>query len=142
MPRHVPKLLIIDEGWKLFRHRSIAQYVMSIAKLGRAYNVWCIFIVQELSDMVSTVEGKSYLNNAGTKFLMKNTESEAQMLLEHMGLSEEERDTITAFDTGECLLLTDRHRLLVSIEPLLTSMRCLTQTQTRERRAAAGGARA
>jgi len=118
MPRHVPKLLIIDEGWKLFRHRSIAQYVMSIAKLGRAYNVWCIFIVQELSDMVSTVEGKSYLNNAGTKFLMKNTESEAQMLLEHMGLSEEERDTITAFDTGECLLLTDRHRLLVSIEPL------------------------
>lgn len=118
MPRHVPKLLIIDEGWKLFRHRSIAQYVMSIAKLGRAYNVWCVFIVQELSDMVSTVEGKSYLNNAGTKFLMKNTEAEAQLLLEHMGLSEEERDTITAFDTGECLLLTDRHRLLVRIEPL------------------------
>ena len=118
MPRHVPKLLIIDEGWKLFRHRSIAQYVMSIAKLGRAYNVWCIFIVQELSDMVSTAEGKSYLSNAGTKFLMKNTESEAQLLLEHMSLSEEEKDAITSFDTGQCLLLTDKHRLLVTIEPL------------------------
>lgn len=117
MPRHIPKLLIIDEGWKLFRHKSIAQYVTSIAKLGRAYNVWCIFIVQELSDMLHTHEGKSYLNNAGTKFLMKNTESEAQLLLEHMNLSEDEKNAITLFDTGQCLLLTDKHRLVVSIEP-------------------------
>lgn len=118
MPRHVPKLLIIDEGWKLFRHKSIAQYVTSIAKLGRAYNVWCVFIVQELSDMVNTTEGKSYLNNAGTKFLMKNTESEAQLLLDHMSLSEDEKNAITLFDTGQCLLLTDKHRLLVSIDAL------------------------
>ena len=118
MPRHVPKLLIIDEGWKLFRHKSIAQYVTSIAKLGRAYNVWCVFIVQELSDMIRTDEGKSYLSNAGTKFLMKNTESEAQLLLEHMNLSEDEKNAITLFDTGQCLMLTDKHRLLVSIDPL------------------------
>ncbi len=117
MPRHVPKLLIIDEGWKLFRHKSIAQYVASIAKLGRAYNVWCIFIVQELSDMIHSHEGKSYLNNAGTKFLMKNTESEAQLLLEHMNLSEDEKNAITLFDTGQCLLLTDKHRLVLSVEP-------------------------
>lgn len=117
MPRHIPKLLIIDEGWKLFRYKSIAQYVTSIAKLGRAYNVWCVFIVQELSDMLHTHEGRSYLNNAGTKFLMKNTESEAQLLLEHMNLSEDEKNAITLFDTGQCLLLTDKHRLIISVEP-------------------------
>lgn len=117
LPKHVPKILVVDEGWLLFTMQSTARFMNLIARTGRKLNVIFIFITQRPEDVIANEYGRALLDNSDTKILLRNNELATVKTGEALQLSKEERDMLINFVKGECLLLTREHRLRVQIRP-------------------------
>jgi hypothetical protein len=117
LPKHVPKILVVDEGWLLFTMQSTARFMNLIARTGRKLNVIFIFITQRPEDVIANEYGRALLDNSDTKLLLRNNELATIKIAEAMQLSREEKDMLVNFVKGECLLITREHRLRVQIKP-------------------------
>ena len=117
LPKHIPKLLVVDEGWLLFTMQSTARFMNLIARTGRKLNVVFIFITQRPEDVIANEYGRALLDNSDTKILLRNNELATMKIADALQLSKEEKDMLINFVKGECLLITREHRLRVQIKP-------------------------
>jgi hypothetical protein len=114
MPRSEKKVLIIDEGWTLFgsegRNLVVAgKFVEEIARQGRHHNVMFILATQRISDFLNGDEkspGKVMIDLCETKFILKHEPTDADVLMENLKITEEERRYIVDASPGYGLLLT------------------------------------
>lgn len=116
-PAHVPKVLVLDEGWLVFKIPTTARFVEMIARTGRKLNVLFLFISQRPEDVIRQETGRAILENADTKILLRNTEIASQEVAEAMWLSQRERDMLPLLANGEALMFAGEHRLRVRITP-------------------------
>lgn len=116
-PLELPKILVIDEGWMLFKIPFAAEFIETIARAGRKLNVFFIFITQRPADVIANEKGRAILENADTKILLKNDESAASEIANTLRLSDHESEILPNFIRGEALLLTGEHRLRVRFTP-------------------------
>lgn len=127
-PLQTPKILLVDEGWMLFKIPYAADFVETIARAGRKLNVFFIFISQRPHDFITNEKGRAILENADTKILMKNDESAATEIAKALRLSEHEQDILPNFLPGEALLLTGDHRLRVKFVPTEEELKTFSTT--------------
>jgi hypothetical protein len=130
LPKHVPKILVVDEGWLLFTMQSTARFMNLIARTGRKLNVIFIFITQRPEDVIANEYGRALLDNSDTKILLRNNELATIKIAEAMQLSKEEKDMLVNFVKGECLLITREHRLRVQIKPTDEELEMFSTTPT------------
>ena len=130
LPRHIPKLLVVDEGWLLFTMQSTARFMNLIARTGRKLNVIFIFITQRPEDVIANEYGRALLDNSDTKILLRNNELATMKIGEALQLSKEEKEMLVNFVKGECLLLTREHRLRVQIKPTDEELELFSTTPT------------
>lgn len=116
-PAHVPKVLVVDEGWLVFKIPTTARFVEMIARTGRKLNVLFLFISQRPEDVIRQETGRAILENADTKILLRNTEIASQEVSEALWLSQRERDMLPLLANGEALVFSGEHRLKVRITP-------------------------
>ncbi len=116
-PTHLPKVLVVDEGWLVFKIPSTARFIEMIARTGRKLNVLFLFISQNPEDVIRQETGRAILENADTKILLRNTEIAAHMVAETMWLSQREREMLPILQNGEALMFAGEHRLRVKITP-------------------------
>jgi hypothetical protein len=116
-PAHVPKVLVVDEGWLVFKIPSTARFIEMIARTGRKLNVLFLFISQNPEDVIRQETGRAILENADTKILLRNTEIAAHMVAETMWLSQREKEMLPVLQNGEALMFAGEHRLRVKIAP-------------------------
>jgi type IV secretory pathway VirB4 component len=130
LPKHVPKILVVDEGWLLFTMQSTARFMNLIARTGRKLNVIFIFITQRPEDVIANEYGRALLDNSDTKILLRNNELATIKIAEALQLSREEKDMLINFVKGECLLITREHRLRVQIKPTDEELEMFSTTPT------------
>ena len=116
-PAHVPKVLLVDEGWLVFKIPATARFVEMIARTGRKLNVLFLFISQRPEDLIKQETGRAILENADTKILLRNTEIASQEVAEALWLSHREREMLPLLGNGEALVFAGEHRLRVRITP-------------------------
>lgn len=116
-PKHVPKILVIDEGWLLFKIPTAARFVEMIARTGRKLNVVFLFITQRPADVLESEKGRVILENSDTRILLRNAEIASQEVANALWLSKRERDILPLLMKGEALIFTGEHRLRVRITP-------------------------
>jgi hypothetical protein len=117
LPVSVPKILVIDEGWLLFRMSSAGKFLELVARAGRKYNVIFMFATQQPEDVLEDRYGRAIADNSDTKFILGNTEKATQKIKESLDLSDQEAGMLPAMHRGQALLLTKDHRLRVQITP-------------------------
>lgn len=122
-PLYVPKILLIDEGWMLFKMSSAGKFLDGIARMGRKLNVIFLFVTQRPEDIIDNEYGRGIADNAGTKILMQNTEQSSQKIAKAMSLSPQEADMLKTFSRGESLFLTKEYRMRVQITPSSEELR-------------------
>jgi type IV secretory pathway VirB4 component len=130
LPKHIPKILVVDEGWLLFTMQSTARFMNLIARTGRKLNVIFIFITQRPEDVIANEYGRALLDNSDTKILLRNNELATIKIAEALQLSREEKDMLVSFVKGECLLITREHRLRVQIKPTDEELEMFSTTPT------------
>jgi hypothetical protein len=116
-PVHVPKMLVVDEGWLVFKIPTTARLVEMIARTGRKLNVLFLFISQRPEDVIKQETGRAILENADTKILLRNTEIASHELSDALWLSQREREMLPLLANGEALVFAGEHRLRVRITP-------------------------
>jgi hypothetical protein len=116
-PAHIPKILVVDEGWLVFKVPSTARFIEMIARTGRKLNVLFLFISQNPEDVIRQETGRAILENADTKILLRNTEVAAYVIAETLWLSQHEKEMLPVLQNGEALMLVGEHRLRMMVKP-------------------------
>jgi type IV secretory pathway VirB4 component len=127
-PLRTPKILLIDEGWMLFKMPSAGKFLDSIARIGRKLNVIFLFVTQRPEDIIDNEYGRGIADNAGTKILLQNTEQASQKIAKAMSLSPQEADMLKTFSRGEALFLTKDYRLRIQITPSREELKIFSTT--------------
>lgn len=144
--RTVEKAIMIDEVWQLIGASSnslAAEYVLEIAKIIRGYGGSSLFSTQDLNDFFSLDGGKygrGIINNCKTKIVLNLEEEEAQRVESVLGLSESEVMSITRFERGSGLIITNNNTVTVDFKSskleaaLITTDRVQLQQMVRKKR--------
>lgn len=85
------KVAIIEEIGVLFQIPEALQFVASLYKLGRAYNLWPVGVTQEINDFR---KGQSLINNTSQFIIGKVSAEEARTVVEVLGLKPASLDLI------------------------------------------------
>ncbi len=116
-PRHVSKLLVIEEAWFVLRLPSTAAILSNIARSGRKENLHLIVMTHDIDDFLQNEYGAAILKNSATVFLLGLKASTAKTLQEVLDLSDNERDEITYLDKGQAIMRADRNRVKLKVKP-------------------------
>src|SRR5581483_11005547 len=74
------RLLIVDEAWQLMRYEDSANFMFSIAKRARKYNMGITTITQDVEDFMASRMGRAIVANASMQFLLKQSPSAVDVL--------------------------------------------------------------
>ncbi len=104
-----PKVVLIDEGWSLLRSKEAANYILEFIKTSRKFNASLGFISQEIEDLLSSKTGKSILNTACVKILMRQNPSNIDLIGNTLKLNEQAMNYLLTAPNGFGLLVTENN---------------------------------
>jgi len=116
------KAIAIDEVWQLIGSNSspqAAEYLVEMAKIGRAYNTSIIFATQDINDFFSLEGGKygkAIISNSKTKIVLNLEPHEAEKCGEVLNLTATELHKIKNFDRGHGLLSSNGNNIAVHFQ--------------------------
>jgi len=117
LPANRQKILLIDEGWMLFKMPGAEKYIDMIVRMGRKLNVKFIFVSQKVEDLANEKGGYGkIIDNIETKVLMLMEEDAANKAASILKLSPHEVNKITSFEAGNGIFITSKHRIHVKFE--------------------------
>ena len=102
MPRDVPKYVVLDEGWALFRDEATAESVEELARRARKYNVIIMLATQNVEDIARHRHAMALFRNCDTKIFLKL--EERRQMAEVLGLPEPEIGILLAAEPGEAMV--------------------------------------
>ena len=116
------KAIIIDEVWQLIGSGSspqAAEFLVEMAKIGRAYNTSVIFATQDINDFFSLEDGKyskAIIANSKTKIILNLEPHEAEKCGEVLNLTPTEVHKIKNFERGHGLLSSNGNNIAVRFQ--------------------------
>lgn len=116
------KAIFLDELWALIGEKATtasAAFVVRAFRIIRAYGGAAIAATQGINEFFSLEDGKygkTILNMAKTKILMKMEQEEATRVGDILNLTTAERQQLTRFHRGEALISTNANHVLVDIQ--------------------------
>ena len=126
------KAIVIDEVWQLIGSSSspqAAEYLVEMAKIGRAYNTSIIFATQDINDFFSLENGKygkAILSNSKTKIILNMESHEAERCGEVLGLTATEVHKIKNFERGYGLLSCNGNNIAVRFQASAMELSLIT----------------
>lgn len=124
MDRTMKKAILIDEIWQLLGSGSgsssnmAAEFCLEVAKIIRGYGGGLISSTQDLSDFFAFDEGRfgrAILNNSKTKMVLNLEPDEAEYVRETLKLTRTEIRSITQFERGQGLLISNNNKVPINI---------------------------
>lgn len=116
------KAIVIDEVWQLIGSVSsplAAEFLVEMAKVGRAYNTSIIFATQDINDFFSLEDGKygkAIISNSKTKIILNLEPHEAEKCGEILGLTATEVHKIKNFERGYGILSSNGNNIAVRFQ--------------------------
>ncbi len=122
------RLLIIDEAWQLMKYEDSANFMFSLAKRCRKYNLGLTTISQDVEDFISSRMGRAIVANSSMQLLLKQSPSAVDLLADVFKLTSEESKRLSQFPVGQGLFFAGQNHVHVQILPSPTETSIISTT--------------
>ena len=126
LPRHLPKLVVIDEVWLYTSMPAAAQFLESVARRGRKRNIFFVLNTQRVADVLESSGGRALIENCATKVLLRQDESAIGLISEVFALSTSEREALLEFAPGQGILIAENVHVPVNFVATPTEYQLFT----------------
>ena len=120
------RLLIVDEAWQLMKYEDSANFMFSLAKRARKYELGITTISQDVEDFISSRVGRAIVANASMQILLKQSTSAIDGLASVFRLTSEEAKRLSAFPVGQGLFFAGQNHVHIQIIASPTEHRLIT----------------
>lgn len=128
------RMLIIDEAWQLMKYEDSANFMFSLAKRARKYNLGITTITQDVEDFMGSRMGRAIVANASMQFLLKQSPSAVDVLADVFKLTSEEKKRLSQFPVGQGLFFAGQNHVHIQIvaSPTETALISTTPQQMQQ----------
>jgi type IV secretory pathway VirB4 component len=118
------RILIVDEAWQLMKYEDSANFLFSLAKRARKYNLGITTITQDVEDFMGSRMGRAIVANASMQILLKQSASAVDVLADTFKLTSEEKKRLSQFPVGQGLFFAGSNHVHIQIaaSPTETSL--------------------
>lgn len=109
------RLLIVDEAWQLMRYEDSANFLFSLAKRARKYNLGLTTITQDVEDFMASRMGRAIVANASLQFLLKQSPTAVDVLTDVFKLTDEEKKRLSQFPVGQGLFFAGQNHVHIQV---------------------------
>ena len=109
------RMLIVDEAWQLMKYEDSANFLFSLAKRARKYNLGITTITQDVEDFMGSRMGRAIVANASMQFLLKQSPSAVDVLADVFKLTQEERKRLSQFPVGQGLFFAGQNHVHIQV---------------------------
>jgi type IV secretory pathway VirB4 component len=124
------RILIVDEAWQLMRYEDSANFLFSLAKRARKYNLGITTISQDVEDFMASRMGRAIVANASMQFLLKQSSTAVDVLADVFKLTSEEKNRLSQFPIGQGLFFAGQNHVHVEVIASPTEENLLTTSPT------------
>jgi type IV secretory pathway VirB4 component len=103
-----PKLVVVDEAWKVMRQSSGAEFVEELARSARHYHAGLQLATQDIAEFLRSDYGESIVKQCDIRVLFGQTPEGADALARYFDLTVAERRSLLHARPGEGLLFVGR----------------------------------
>ena len=118
------RLLVVDEAWQLLKYEDSANFLFSLAKRARKYQLGLTTITQDVEDFMSSKIGRAIVANSSMQLLLKQATSSVDVLGEVFKLTSEEKKRLGQFPIGQGLFFAGPNHIHIQViaSPTETSL--------------------
>lgn len=109
------RILIVDEAWQLMRYEDSANFLFSLAKRARKYELGITTITQDVEDFMASRMGRAIVANASMQLLLKQSPTAVDVLSDVFKLTSEEKKRLSQFPVGQGLFFAGQNHVHVQI---------------------------
>ena len=109
------RILIVDEAWQLMKYEDSANFLFSLAKRARKYNLGITTITQDVEDFMGSRMGRAIVANASMQVLLKQSSSAVDVLADTFKLTSEEKKRLSQFPVGQGLFFAGQNHVHIQI---------------------------
>lgn len=127
------RILVVDEAWQLMRYEDSANFLFSLAKRARKYNLGITTVTQDVEDFMASRMGRAIVANASLQILLKQSPTAVDVLADVFKLTDEEKKRLSQFPVGQGLFFAGQNHVHIQViaspteADLITSTPSLTQ---------------
>ncbi|MEI9913696.1 MAG: conjugal transfer protein TraC [Candidatus Saccharibacteria bacterium] len=118
------RILIVDEAWQLMKYEDSANFLFSLAKRARKYNLGITTVTQDVEDFMGSRMGRAVVANASMQFLLKQSPTAVDVLSNVFKLTSEEQKRLSQFPVGQGLFFAGQNHVHIQVvaSPTETSL--------------------
>jgi len=124
------RILIVDEAWQLMKYEDSANFLFSLAKRARKYNLGITTITQDVEDFMGSRMGRAIVANASMQLLLKQSTSAVDVLTDVFKLTSEEKKRLAQFPVGQGLFFAGQNHVHIQIIASGTETSLITTNPT------------
>lgn len=109
------RIMIVDEAWQLMRYEDSANFLFSLAKRARKYNLGITTITQDVEDFMASRMGRAIVANASMQFLLKQSPTAVDVLTDVFKLTSEEKKRLSQFPVGQGLFFAGQNHVHIQV---------------------------
>jgi conjugal transfer ATP-binding protein TraC len=109
------RMLVVDEAWQLMKYEDSANFLFSLAKRARKYNLGITTITQDVEDFMGSRLGRAIVANASMQILLKQSPSAVDVLADVFKLTQEERKRLSQFPVGQGLFFAGQNHVHIQV---------------------------
>lgn len=109
------RILVVDEAWQLMKYEDSANFLFSLAKRARKYNLGITTVTQDVEDFMGSRMGRAVVANASMQFLLKQSPSAVDVLADVFKLTNEERKRLSQFPVGQGLFFAGQNHVHIQV---------------------------
>ena len=109
------RILVVDEAWQLMKYEDSANFLFSLAKRARKYNLGITTITQDVEDFMGSRMGRAIVANASMQILLKQSASAVDVLSDVFKLTSEEKKRLSQFPVGQGLFFAGQNHVHIQI---------------------------
>jgi conjugal transfer ATP-binding protein TraC len=109
------RILIVDEAWQLMRYEDSANFLFSLAKRARKYNLGITTITQDVEDFMASRMGRAIVANASMQLLLKQSPTAVDVLSDVFKLTSEEQKRLSQFPVGQGLFFAGQNHVHIQV---------------------------
>ena len=103
-----PKIVVVDEAWKVMRQASGAEFVEELARSARHYNAGLQLATQDIAEFLRSDFGEAIVKQCDLRVLLGQTPEGVEALGRYFDLTTAERRSLLHARPGEGLLFVGR----------------------------------
>ncbi|HZP55159.1 MAG TPA: conjugal transfer protein TraC [Candidatus Saccharimonadales bacterium] len=130
------RLLVVDEAWQLMRFEDSANFLFSLAKRARKYNLGLTTISQDVEDFLASRMGRAIVANASMQFLLKQSPTAVDVLADVFKLTSEEKKRLSQFPIGQGLFFAGQNHVHIQVIASPSEQELITSNPSAQQAAA------